>query len=257
MPKLGLKLWSTNNIYANISLELHQKGVFDYIELYVVPGTNKNCLDQWKEKNFSYILHAPHYDSGFNLSLRSWESRNRLLIEEVESFRAALKPAMIIFHSGVHGFIYETIRQILLFKKEYPTLFNSAIIENVPKIGIKGEICLGASPEEIERLTHETGLGFCLDIGHAICYAAWAGIEWELVINQFMKLNPHMFHLSDGNINSKTDLHLSFGEGNYELSSIIKKLPSQAYVSIETKKNSKLNLIDFERDSAYFKECVE
>jgi endonuclease IV len=255
MPKLGLKLWSTNTTYANISLELHQKRVFDYIELYVVPGTKKICLDQWKEKSFSYILHAPHDCSGFNLSLRSWESRNRLLIEEVESFRVALKPMMIIFHPGIHGFIHEITRQILLFKKDYPGLFNIAVIENLPKIGIKGEICLGASPEEIERLMHETGLGFCLDIGHAICYAAWAGVEWRNVIDQFMRLNPNMFHLSDGNVNSQTDLHLSFGEGNYELSSIIKRLPSQAYVSIETKKNSKLNLNDFEKDVVYFKEC--
>lgn len=108
----------------------------------------------------------------------------------------------------------------------------------------------------MRRVLFETGLGFCLDIGYAICYAAWAGIGLEEVIKCFMKLNLKVFHLFDGDISSQIDSHLNFCKGDFNLSRIIQMIPANSYVSIETKKNSKLNLNDFERDVEYFHECV-
>lgn len=254
MPKLGLKLWSADIFHIEPALELYRKGVFEYVELYIVPGTAKEYLDIWKGKRFPFFLHAPHSYSGLNLSLRNFELQNRPLIKEIEAFMEVLNPRGVIFHPGIDGSIDETIQQVHKFRREFPALFDMAVLENKPKIGINGEICVGASPEEMEKLLEETRLGFCLDVGHAICYAAWAGIEWEEVIDQFMKLAPDVFHLSDGDVNSRTDSHLNYGDGNFNLRWIIKKLPSDAYVSIETNKNSKLNLNEFERDVIYFKE---
>ena len=51
-------------------------------------------------------------------------------------------------------------------------------------------------------------------------------------------------------------MHLNLGMGNFELSTIISKIPLNACVSIETDKKSKSNLDDFEEDIAYFKKCV-
>lgn len=255
--KIGLKLWSTNTVCAKRSVELYRRGIFDYIELYVVPGSKEMCLDQWKGKKFSYILHAPHSYSGLNLSLRDSECKNRLLIEEVESFRLTLKPAKIIFHPGIQGSIYETTRQILMFKEDYPELFDLAIIENKPRIGIKGEECVGASPEEIKRIIQETGIGFCLDIGHAIYYCAWANLPYEDEIDKFLKLKPDVYHLSDGNTHSQTDMHLNFGAGNFELHRLIKKIPKGACITIETYKDMTMDLRDFESDSIYLKKQLK
>lgn len=251
--KPGLKLWSSNTFYIKPALELYRQGAFDYVELYVDPGSGKDCLGQWRECGLPFFLHAPHSYSGLNLSQRKGQSENLRILKEVESFRLALKPKFVIFHPGILGSINETVHQINDMKKKFPDIFNLAIIENKPKIGLKGEICIGASPEEIERIIKETGLGFCLDIGHAICFAAWAQIGWEEALDQFMKLGPKVYHLSDGNVNSHTDSHLHYGDGNYELNKIIKLIPSDVYVSVETDKDPELHLKDFERDVNYLK----
>ncbi len=255
--KLGLKLWTSNVFYIKPALELYQKRIFDYVELYIDPDSAKDCLSKWTGKEFPFILHAPHSYSGLNFSQQEGDTENQRMIKEVETFRIALNPKYVIFHPGIQGSDNEAIRQINNIKKEFPALFNLALIENKPKVGLKGEVCLGASPEEIERIIGETGLGFCLDIGHAICYAAWAQIGWEKVVNQFMKLGPKVYHLSDGNINSYTDSHLHYGDGNFELNKIIKLIPSEIYVSVETDKDPKLNLKDFERDVNYLKNLNE
>ncbi|MFQ5685291.1 MAG: sugar phosphate isomerase/epimerase family protein [Candidatus Scalindua sp.] len=255
--KLGLKLWSTNTFYIKPALELYRQGAFDYVELYVDPGSGKDCQSQWTGKEFPFVLHAPHSYSGLNLSLRKCKSENLRILKEVESFRLALEPKFVIFHPGILGSINETIRQINDMKKEIPDIYNLAIIENKPKIGLKGEICIGASPEEIERIIGETDIGFCLDIGHAICFAAWAQIGWEEVVDQFTKLGPKVYHLSDGSMSSHTDAHLHYGDGDFDLSKIIKWIPSNKYVSVETEKDPELYLKDFERDVNYLKNLHE
>jgi RimJ/RimL family protein N-acetyltransferase len=145
---------------------------------------------------------------------------------------------------------------LILFKKDYTELFASAIIENKPKIGLKMEDCIGAAPGEIEKLISETGMGFCLDIGHAVCYAAWAKIPYYDILDSFLKLNPCMFHLSDGFMNSNTDSHTNLGFGNYPLCNIIKLIPANAYVTIETNKDRALNLKDFQNDITYMKKLL-
>ncbi len=257
MHKIGLKVWSTNISYIIPAAELYKKKLFNYIELYVVPSSIKEYLKWWRSVEFPFFLHAPHSYSGFNLSLRDLESQNRLLLKEIDSFRIALNPKQVIFHTGIKGSIDETVRQIKLFKNEFPKLFDIAILENKPKLGINNELCICASPDEMKIILLKTGLGFCLDMGHAIYYSAWAETGWEKVINLFMKLGPNVFHLSDGDINSKIDLHLNFGKGNFDLCRIIQMIPSDAYLSIETKKNSKLNLNDFERDVKNFNKCIK
>ena len=255
--KLGLKLWSSNTFYIKPALELYRQGVFDYVELYVDPGSERDVLGQWRGNGLPFFLHAPHSYSGLNFSKREGETKNQRILKEVESYRLALNPKYVIFHPGIQGSLNETIRQINNLKKEFPDIFKSDLIENKPKIGLKGESCLGASPEETEWIIGETGLGLCLDIGHAICFATWAQIGWEEVVNQFMELKPKVYHLSDGNISSHTDSHLHYGEGNFELSKIIKLIPSDIYVSVETEKDPKLNLKDFERDVSYLKDLSE
>ncbi len=255
--KVGLKLWSSNTFYIKPALELYRQRVFDYVELYVDLGTEKDYLSQWTGKGIPFVLHAPHSYSGLNFSQLKGQSENLRILKEVESYRLALEPEFVIFHPGILGSINETVRQINDMKKELPDIFNLAIIENKPKIGLKGEICIGASPEEIERIIGETGLGFCLDIGHAICFATWAQIGWEKVLYQFMKQRPKVYHLSDGSMDSHTDLHLHYGDGNFDLSKIIKLIPSNVYVSVETEKDPALHLKDFERDVSYLKKLYE
>jgi len=249
--KTGLKLHSTNIELIPDAIKLYREDFFNYIELFIVPGSYEETIDAWKDINIPYIIHAPHSYSGLNLSIKECETKNRALIEETDCFQETLKPARVIFHPGIEGSVNETIRQLHIFKKDYPKLFKSVVIENKPKTGLNGEVCVGASPKEIEQIIKETSLGFCLDFGHAIFYSAWADKICEQVIDRFQKLNPDMYHLSDGYIESKTDMHLNFGVGDFELGTILQKIPMDSHVTIETNRSITTNLKEFSRDILY------
>lgn len=254
--KIGLKLHSSNTSLIAAALNLKKKGLFDYIELYTVPGSYEETIDAWKHLSIPFIIHAPHAYSGLNFSLPELKGRNEILINEVEHFRVALNSKFVIYHPGIQGSIRETIRQIKNNKRRLPEHFDTAIIENKPMIGIRGEICVGASPEEIRQITEETGLGFCFDVGHAIYYSAWAKTGYEEIMDQFISSDTQIYHLSDGDLNSQTDLHLNFGEGNFGLSRILQKIPATAYITIETNRNMNMNLTDFELDIIYLKKLL-
>ena len=73
---IGLKLWSTNtDHYLREAKKLYAEGVFDYIELYVVPESLK-CANEWKTLNIPYVIHAPHSAHGINLADKNCEDRN-------------------------------------------------------------------------------------------------------------------------------------------------------------------------------------
>lgn len=246
-------MWSTDVDCCGSVQELYRKGVFKYIELFVVPGSCQRCLGCWNFKNIPYVLHAPHSYAGLNFAEKCNESKNEKLVEEVELFRETLQPSWIIFHPGINGSIDETIRQINLFRKNYQKLFAISLIENKPKIGLNGELCVGASPDEIRKCILSTEIGFCLDIGHSIYYAKWAGLEYKGVVKSFDNLEPTLYHLSDGDVDSATDQHLNFGNGNFDLPWVIRVIPDHSSVTIETQRKIKNVFSDFLRDVKCFR----
>ena len=62
-----------------------------------------------------------------------------------------------------------------------------------------------------------------------------------------------MFHLTDNDFNSVYDKHWHFGEGNMPVKEIIKLLPENSCITIETYKDRKDSLEDFERDVEYIR----
>lgn len=243
----GLKLWSTNDNYVNPALELYKKFEFDYIELYVKPGTFNDYIDLWKSLKTPFIIHAPHYGDGFNFSLRDKFENNKKLASEAIKFADALKSNYIIFHPGVNGTLEETISQIIKISEK------RILIENKPQLGLKDEKCVGHSPDEIKSIIEATGAGFCLDIGHAICSANSKEIAPISYIKQFISLNPSMYHFTDGDYKSPYDSHLHFGEGNYPVKDILKLIKNDSAITNEAKKDSLNNLDDFKKDMDFLK----
>jgi deoxyribonuclease-4 len=195
--QIGLKIWSTNDYYIESAIDLFKKNIFDYIELYMVPESLE-YLRLWKALEIPYVLHAPHSLSGLNPSLRTNEEANFKLISELQEYNDSLKPEFIIFHPGLDGKIEETIRQFCLIRDKYPLLHESMIVENKPKVGINMETCIGATPMEIYKIMTESGIRFCMDIGHAICASNTLKLDSFQFLKDFLKLEPVMFHLSDG-----------------------------------------------------------
>lgn len=243
MFKLGLKLWSTNDSYIEEAQKLYNEGFYDFIELFVKPGSYEGYSYKWKKLNIPFIIHAPHWFDGVNLAKPEAEAGNIEMIGQARKFADKLNADKIILHSGTEGDIKETARQIATMND------GRYLIENKPYEGIGGKIiCNGSTPEEIKYIIDRTGIGFCLDIGHAICAANSHKQEISSYIKQFLVLNPYMFHLSDGIKDEVYDDHKHFGDGNYDINGIVRVLPKNAIITIETEKQFKNSLDDFKKD---------
>lgn len=246
--KLGLKLWSKNtDFYFEEAKKLFQEGWFDYIELYVVPET-LSSLEKWKilknDFDIPFTLHAPHFIHGVNLANPLNETLNLEVFKEVAQFIEELEAEYVVVHSGIEGDIDETIRQLKIIKPK------KMLIENKPFVAPlrDNRICRGAIIEEISKVIDDTGCGFCLDIGHAICTANSLQLEPYGFLEKFNELKPTCYHLSDNFVDRELDKHLHFGQGNYDLRRIFDIINLDKNIAIEANKNSKENLDDFIED---------
>ena len=252
MLKIGLKLWSTNKNYVQEARRIYDENFCHYVELYVVPGSYREHVDLWRKLNIPFIIHAPHFLGGMNLAKAECFSHNVELQKETVAFADVVNAKFIIFHPGVAGDIQETARQLTKLRDE------RTLIENKPYFSLDGEmICNGYSPEEIRRVMREADVGFCLDIGHAICAANALKNNWQEYLNRFINLRPRMFHLTDGDSGGLFDRHDHLGEGSFDLSGIVKALSADAMVTLETKKDSQSALDDFKKDVMFLKRILE
>lgn len=295
--KLGLKLWSINtDYYLKEAIKLYNQGVYDYIELYVVPKT-LDYLDKWKnlrtlatcgrgqgEVGIPFIIHCPHFAHGFNLAKSEKQENNQKIFKEVQKYADELDAQYIVIHGGIDGDIRETAIQLALLNEP------RALIENKPFVALPnrmgGEFCRGYNIDEIKTVQELSECGFCFDFGHAICAAnsIWnknnpspqpspTKGEGEITphpnplpqrareeyiysyIEQFLKLNPQMFHLTDiEDITSVYDLHPHLGTGQLDIKRILEMIPDGKHITLETIKNSKENLDDFVSDTIVIRE---
>lgn len=246
--KYGLKLWSVNtDAYKKEAKRLYKEGLYDFIELYAVPETAQT-LKNWQELDIPFIIHAPHYAHGMNLANPDCFENNMKLVKETMLFADSLNAEYIVFHPGVGGKITETARQVNLIND------SRILIENKPYKAIpqmSADFCTGSRPQEIRTIMELTKAGFCLDIGHAIAAANSFELDFIEFIHEFTELKPTLYHFSDTDINAEIDSHLNFGAGNLNLEQILRLLPENALITIETNKKSKYNLDDFNQDVYY------
>lgn len=250
MNKFGLKLWNINtDFYLEEAKKLYNEGVFDYIELYIVP----NYIDKlkiWERVNIPFDIHAPHYAHGMNLSKKDFREENYKKYLEVKEYADALNASTIIFHGGSGGDYRETTEQILKFND------SRILIENKPYKTLEfvnEPYYVGSRIEELQYIIKNANCGFCLDIGHCICAANSFNIEPYSYIEKMLSLNPSRIHLSDIHIDTELDEHLNYSFGNLDFNKIIEILPKNISITIETNKKSKEKLGDFEEDIFYLK----
>lgn len=253
--RIGLKLWSTNTgNYLACARELFARGVYDYIELYAVPGS-LCALEQWAALDIPYIIHAPHSASGVNLADKQKRASNLERYGEVKAFADALKARHIIFHGGVDGSTEELICQLSGLGEPRALLENKPV-RPLPQL-TNAKACRGCTVDEIRKVMQQTGCGFCLDFGHAAAAANSLGIDPYAHMEAFLKLRPAMFHLSDlEDIRSEFDSHMHLGAGHLDIPRIAALLPQDAIISIETEKDSAENLNDFEKDAQWLKHSI-
>ncbi|HPY86686.1 MAG TPA: TIM barrel protein [Spirochaetota bacterium] len=252
MNSYGLKLWSTNKGLIKEAVELHREKYCDYIELYALNDTYETIVNHWKRLDIPFTIHAPHFGNGLNLSKKESSVSNRKILDESKRCADALDADFIIIHPGVEGDVNETIRQI---KENYDSRM---IIENKPYLGLLNDmVCVGKTVEEIDMIMKNCGVGFCLDIGHAICSANYQKRDYLEYLKEFIALSPTMYHLTDGDFKSYYDSHLHYGEGSYPLDKIASIIPKNSKITNEARKNSTKELNDFRKDMTIIKKIFE
>lgn len=251
--RIGLKLWSVNtDAYLREACRLYAEEVFDYLELYCVPGSEATA-PLWRATGIPCVVHAPHSARHHvNLADRASEAHNRRCIDEARRFADRLDASIIIVHGGILGQTEEIIRQMRWFNEP------RFLIENKPwlPLGNAPIHLAGSTPNEIRTIMEGVGCGFCLDIGHMVASANAHGEEWRDFLTAYLSLRPTMFHLSDMDVTQRHDQHLHFGSGTLPIQEIISKLPEGLNLSIETEKGARESLDDFKEDSMYLKECL-
>lgn len=248
MHRFGLKLWSINDNYIEEVVRLKNMGMFDYIELFVAPGTQERQISMWcrlkEQQGIRFILHAPHFIAGMNLAKRENLETNVKMAKEAYIIADQLQADRVIFHPGIGGDDKEIVFQ--LNKIADPRM----LIENkpyYPLVGIEGT-CNGYSPESIKLIMENTGAGFCLDIGHAVAAANAIKQDRFGYLKRFLDLRPNMFHVSDGNRDSIYESHSHIGKGNYDLCAIMGIIPRDSNITIETEKQNPGDLKDYVED---------
>jgi sugar phosphate isomerase/epimerase len=222
---------------------LYKSEFFSYIELYIIPGSYKETINTWKERNIPFVIHAPHSAHGVNLAQADKWRTNRRNFNEVQLFADTLGSDIIIVHGGNNGKLNETFRQITLLKEQ------RLVLENKPRIGLDNDVCIGWSPSEFHQ-ANEAGVlrGMALDFGHAACAACSLNINVFEIVEQFMAFNPKIFHISDGDTFSEKDMHLNLGQGNFDIRKFLTFVDERGLVTIETPRNSFSSLEDFIKD---------
>jgi deoxyribonuclease-4 len=227
--KFGLKLWSTNHLLLDNATPLIDEGIFHYIELMPIPHTD---IDPFLEYNFCYIIHITTERYGFNIANKEKREVNTKIMDNCLKWADQLNAPYIILHPGfglldtAHNFLSDISDKRML-------------IENMPKIGLGNENMVGYTPEHITFLRDDT-YGFCLDFGHAIKAAVSLNRDYKEYVNEFLIINPKLFHISDGILNNEKDEHLAIGDGEYDfkfLMTCVEKSKS-TYMTLETERHA-------------------
>lgn len=238
---IGLKLWSVNtDSYYDAAIKLYEKKLYSFIELYIVPGS-LNKLKYWAELDIPFSLHAPHFVHGVNFADPGRKIFNMGVFEEVSLFCERLNPLYLVVHGGTMGCVEETVSQLKNIS------LKNMLIENKPyhaPLDVNN-ICRGATVEEIRYIIKETGYGFCLDVGHALCTANFLQVDPYEYLAAFNTLAPYCYHLSDGYIDSEIDRHLHLGHGSYDFKRIFEIIDRSRPIAVETEKKLSSALDDF------------
>lgn len=256
MPQFGLKLGIGEVPLIPAAQRLWKEGRYDFLELYVPIGAKPLDAENWTWYDGILVLHAPHAAGGFNFAQAGMRESNLRCLETLERLRQRMSPAMMVFHPGLDGDIGEMFRQIDMVRVEFPGLHRVMLMENKPHFGLRGEICLGASASEMHEILDATGCGFCLDVRHAVAYAAWAERDWRDALGELAALEPRLWHVADGALADRVDSHNHIGEGNLPWREIAAFWNEKTLVTVECEKSPAMRLNDFLTDLRHLRTHV-
>jgi len=236
--KFGLKIIGNNEQLLSDSIKFVDTDMFDYIELLIPPTFNLSNKILNKISKIKLILHCPHENYGVDIGRKEKREFTIKMIKKSLQWMEKTNAIYLIIHCGTGNI--EVAKENLKLFKDYKDLI---LLENMPMIGLNGEICLGYNAKSFRDL-NVLNFGLCFDIGHAIKSSISLGVGYRDIILEFMQFNPRIFHISDGKFDKEIDEHLNIGEGEYDfefINKIIRKSSSDM-ITLETPRNNNIDI---------------
>ncbi len=235
--KIGVKTFNNSKF-----LEHFEKDV-DFFEVQAIQKNNYSFL-----KNFSLpiVVHAEHNGFGVDISNKKKENKNLKAINFAKKVADLVDSKKIIIHPGASKKLGGDccVENTIDFLRKIDD--KRILIENV----VTG---IGNSPETIKEIMEKTGVGFCFDVNHAICYAKLNKMNENKVIKEFLRLNPKHFHVGGQRfVSGKHISHISLKDFDYNWRSILSLYPKDAEITLETT----IDIKKVEKDVEFIKELV-
>jgi deoxyribonuclease-4 len=221
--KIGAKIGPTEDNWG--TLQKLAKSM-DFIEAYYTKERTE--LSRLLSLDTRWVVHGPHSGHGFN----TVDGSNMKFFEDSIVLAYELGAKYVILHPGhyregnrkvLFNRMIENMKKLKsLCKKNKVGILIENIIPflhmgpDIPIISEKDE-GFGFAPEEVKKILKELRCEFVLDFSHAYISSLHLNVDYKEFIGEFMKLRPVMFHICDGNLGKKKDMHLPLGKGNYDL----------------------------------------
>ncbi len=237
--KFGVKFYNINLFiapdYVKAAVEATKNGIFDFMEIQVLPNTFNETGQKLKELIGSealVVIHAPHSEQGLNMGDAAKEKRNRDMLIDAQKMADLFSSEIIILHPGEgigQKYLDETCRQFRKLNDSRLTVENMPYWDNISQ-----DYLHGSTPREIQYIMQKVGCPFCMDFSHAVCSALNGKRDVFDDLSAYAALKPKHFHLCGGDITKAEDQHAYVREGTYPTDTFLKNyVPDGATITLE------------------------
>jgi deoxyribonuclease-4 len=214
--KIGAKIYRYTPELENILFDV------DFLEIMALRSADYSFF---RNLAMPIVIHAPH--EGFGINNANSSSYQENIDSMVYTLKLAdyLSSDKIVVHPGSladKACSFDTSISVVGSMED-----SRIMVENMPS-----NVFLCSSFKDTLSYMDSSKTGLCFDINHAIETTFNSGKDYMGVLEDYLGLCPKHYHLGGQKINGKS--HLSFLDSDIDLIGILRILPSDAEVSLET-----------------------
>lgn len=209
------------------------KDQIDFIELLVIHDFNETdeVVKRLIDIGLPVQIHIANSNHGINLANRKKHETNRLAMEKAIHVADMLGSEVIVVHPNDSNDDEIDVGYFLDFIKGFDDA--RIHIENLRFTPHS----ISSTIDDLAYLIENTGYSFCFDFEHCIVsyFAHVQETDYISFCRDYItKLKPKYFHISDGRLGNIKDIHLRIGKGEFDIKSMVRLIPENSSIVIET-----------------------